>query len=338
MAKGQSGVNAITVWMIIFVALWLTSTVFLVILYTGQQDLVSENERLRAAKAKLISPREESSIELVRSASAGGPTVVGLLEQARSQTAEAATGNATDDPASVRGQLDQLLDSFRIERLLDRPESYQGLSYREALARLYDAYRTMHQKWQTSRDNLLEAQAELVTVRESIEALREDYAKKNEELTEQLARIEGDHSAYRQERDKAVEEMAREYEQARTLNTEILTKARQDLQLCSERLTEAQARFASLREKLGGLMQGPEELATARQPDGRVLTAVPGDEVVYINLGRQHGLTLGLQFSVYSAETGIPADGVGKARIEVVSIFDSSAECQIIAVARNRVI
>jgi len=85
-------------------------------------------------------------------------------------------------------------------------------------------------------------------------------------------------------------------------------------------------------------MQSPNELATARKPDGEILTAVPGDGVVYINLGRNNGLTLGLQFAVYSAETGIPANGVGKALIEVVSVSDSSAECRIANVARNQVI
>ena len=49
MAKGQQqGVNAITVWMIVFVALWLTSTVFLVILYTGQEELRTENLRVQS--------------------------------------------------------------------------------------------------------------------------------------------------------------------------------------------------------------------------------------------------------------------------------------------------
>jgi len=81
MARGQQqGVNAITVWMIVFVALWLTSTVFLVILYTGQEDLHSENTRLQSANRRLISPAEDKAIDLVKNAQETGPTVVGLLE------------------------------------------------------------------------------------------------------------------------------------------------------------------------------------------------------------------------------------------------------------------
>jgi hypothetical protein len=85
-------------------------------------------------------------------------------------------------------------------------------------------------------------------------------------------------------------------------------------------------------------MIGPQELSTARQPDGRILTAVPGDEVVYIDLGRNDRLVLGIAFAVYSADDGIPADGRAKARIEVVSIDEEAAECKIVGVAPNEII
>ena len=45
----QPGGGAGTIWMIVFAALWLTSTVFLVILYTGQEDLRNEAARAQSA-------------------------------------------------------------------------------------------------------------------------------------------------------------------------------------------------------------------------------------------------------------------------------------------------
>ncbi len=95
MARGQQqGAGAITVWMIIFVALWLTSTVFLVVLYTGQEELHTQINSLQADKDKLISPDEQRSVELVRNARSraeGGPTVVGILEGERKKMAALAT-------------------------------------------------------------------------------------------------------------------------------------------------------------------------------------------------------------------------------------------------------
>jgi hypothetical protein len=340
MAKAQGG-NAITVWMIVFVALWLASTVFLVILYTGQQELLDENARLRLAKDKLISDREESSLALTRAARSfreGGPTVVGLLEEARSVTAEIATGSGDDDVAAVRSKRDQLLKSLEIEKIVDNAEAYVSLSYHQAMARLYEAHRGLHERWRVAQDNLIEVQSELEALRQASETLKADFAKRSQALQEELASIEASRTQYRRERDEAVAAIEREFDDARALQTQVLTNERQQRQECERRLSEAQERFTAIRERLGGLAVGPEELATARQPDGRILTAVPGDEVVYINLGRQHGLTLGLQFAVYSADTGIPPDGRGKGQIEVVSISESSAECRILRVARNQVI
>ena len=100
MAK-REGLNSITVWMIVFVGLWLASTVFLVILYTGQENLVADHAKMQTKYATAINSQEEKSIDLIKAAQANGPTMVGLQEGARSTTAQLATGEATDAPPAV---------------------------------------------------------------------------------------------------------------------------------------------------------------------------------------------------------------------------------------------
>lgn len=339
MAKGQlQGLNAITLWMIVFVALWLTSTVFLVILYTGQEDLNVNNARLQAANNKLISPQEEKSIELVRSAQEGGPTVVGLLEDARKQTARLTTGEETDNPGAIRSKRDQVLRNVRDEGLVPKPDAYQDISYHEALTRLYEVYKGELDSRRNAEERETDLKAQTAAVIEAGSRQKDDFDKRSKETAQQLSQCEADRAAYRAERDKAVEKLERDFEDSRAKNTEDLTKERQRRQAAEQRLVEFQKRFAAQQEKMGGLAIGPEKLATARQPDGRILTAVPGDDVVYIDLGREDALTLGLQFAVYSATTGIPEDGRGKAQIEVVSISPSSAECKIVSLRGNEVI
>lgn len=69
----------------------------------------------------------------------------------------------------------------------------------------------------------------------------------------------------------------------------------------------------------------------ARQPDGRIISAVPGDDVVYINLGREDHVGLGMTFQVYSPTKGINSTGQGKATVEIVHVNQSTAECKITA-------
>ncbi len=337
MAK-QQGLNSASVWMIVFVGLWLTSTVFLVILYTGQEKLNEENVRLRAAYGKTINPQQERSIELVKSASEAGPTVVGLLEDARSTTAQLATGEATDAAPAIRTKRDQILVTIKTEGLVPNAESFSDISYHDALTRLYQAFKSEHSLRTTAEDRSAQLEAQVNTLVEADAARKNDFEKQSRELSERLAQAESDRATYRSDRDKEVEALKASFDDAQKRHDAELTRERQVRLAAEQQLADFQTRFAVHQEKFGALLQGPEHLATARRPDGRILTAIPGDKNVYIDLGRKNSLTLGLKFAVYSSQTGIPEDGRAKGQIEVVSISDSSAECRINALAPNEVI
>jgi len=181
-------------------------------------------------------------------------------------------------------------------------------------------------------------EAEVTRLTEANAAMKNDFEERAASMSTQAAEAEAARDNFRQQQESSISQLEQEYAKISEQNTAALTQERQLRQQCETNLAEAQERFRVLRQKLGDMMVGPEELATARTPDGKILTAIPGDEVVYIDLGRREGLTLGLQFAVYSAETGIPADGRSKAQIEVVSINDTSAECRIVRQGLHQVI
>ncbi|MCH7705205.1 MAG: hypothetical protein IIB61_08835, partial [Planctomycetes bacterium] len=79
MARAQQrGSSATTVWMLIFSGLWLASTVWLVILYTGQEELRLRTEQAESKKNRAVSRTEERSIAAFNEAREGGPTLAGL--------------------------------------------------------------------------------------------------------------------------------------------------------------------------------------------------------------------------------------------------------------------
>ncbi len=133
MAKGQrEGFGSLTVWMILFVALWLTSTVLLVILYTNQEGYLNQISRLQDDNQRLIRPGERNAVALFEQALPSGPSVVGLLEDARAETALLATGDDADDAAAVRAKLDDLLRTIQSERVdNDKRQAVQRIYHRE---------------------------------------------------------------------------------------------------------------------------------------------------------------------------------------------------------------
>jgi len=342
MAKGQQlGVGALTVWMIVFVALWLASTVFLVILYTGQEDIVSENTRLKKQNDTLISPSEESSLTLVRNSrpsKEGGPTVVGILEQNRADTALVATGDTADDAATVRTKRDQLLETIARDQVVPDAGAFADASFYEGMTTLYEAFKSEHELRSAAEQRVVELDAELASMVQRNAEQKNDFDARAKKLADRLAEVEADRDAYRAEREASVAALETEFDEQRAQADADLTRERQRRTALESNLVDLRDRYRSLQHRLGAAQVGPDELGPARKADGIVLTAVPGDEVVYIDLGRDDRLTIGLQFSVYPAAEGIPADGRAKARIEVVSVAQSSAECRIVAVASNELI
>lgn len=334
----QQGVNAVTIWMIIFVVLWLTSTVFLVVLYTGQEDMQRQMTAAQSAKNRAISNQEESSLELVRQAREGGPTAVGLIDAARGLTAELATGNADDAPGTVREKRDGILEQIRGDALVEQANRYANASLLEALETLYGAYRTNHALLEDAQMRAEELEGRVTELTRINAAQKDELDEQATQLAERIEAIEADRTAYRVSRDEQIAGLQTEFGERSTQADADLTRERQRRAGLAEQYEDLQDRFGQLQEKLGLSQVKPEPLSTARLADGTVLTAVPGDPVVYIDLGREDQLTLGLEFAIYSAETGIPEDGRSKARIEVVSISPSSAECKIVAVHGNEVI
>jgi len=339
MARGQrQGVGAITVWMIVFVALWLASTVFLVILYTGHAELVADATRLEQANDKLISRQEESSLQIVRSAKPGGPTVVGLLEEARRESARLATGAEEDDAESIRRKRDQLASTISTDKIVPNPDKYAGLSLQEGMTELYAELKAQHALRTQAEERVKELEAQTSSLVEMNATQKNDFAARAKEMEDRLTALEAAHADYRTMRDARVSELEQEFEKGRTQAEDDITAERERNSALRRDLKKLRERYAAQEGRFGEIGLGSGSLAAVRQPDGHVLTAVPGDGVVYIDRGARDRLILGLQFSVYSSEGGIPADGRAKGRIEVVSISERSAECKILSVASNALV
>ena len=310
-AQARGGVSGIHIALIVFVALWLTSTVLLVLLYTDRKDFQLTEEQLR----------EEANSTRAR---------LQKVQQDSRAMAEAATGEPGDTPQIVQSKLQEQCARISEDERLSGSVTLSDTSYLAAMTALYDALAGRSEA-------LARAQAHGAELGTRVEALasakteeQEGFAAQVVEFARNLEELrkaaESHQKIHNDEIDQFDEKLARLNDRA---NRDI-QEMRERIKRYTTKFDELQDRYSELKDRLGELQITPQELITARQADGRVVTAKPGEEVVYIDLGRDAGLVLGLQFAVYSAISGIPADGQGKARIEVVDMFDSASECRIV--------
>ena len=70
--------------------------------------------------------------------------------------------------------------------------------------------------------------------------------------------------------------------------------------------------------------------------DGRVLRAIPGSDVIYINLGEKDRIKSGMTFEVFSPTGGRQRDVRGKASVEVTAALETTAECRVTRAVRGQ--
>ena len=310
-AQAKGGVSGIHIWLIVFVALWLTSTVLLVLLYTDQKDLTDRNTTLQ---------------EDVKKADAKLRTA----EAAQTAWANATTGEAADAPDTAKAKLRQLAEELGKDNPGAETLNFTDVSYYQALNLLAEAFKNEAKLLTAAQERVqgLGRQTEELAAANS--AQQAAFDKQITEIGEKLGELKTSWDEYAKARDREVDGFNQKLTDLDARASADIQKIRDDMKRTSAKFDELQSRYGELKARLGELQIKPGELITARKADGHVITAKPGDDVVYIDLGRDANLVLGLQFAVYSGTAGIPADGKSKARIEVANIFENSAECRVV--------
>lgn len=162
-------------------------------------------------------------------------------------------------------------------------------------------------------------------------AARKEFEEQVTELRDNLARVE-------QEKEEAVGAKDKQFAELQTASeaqADEMNRAR-TLKQATDRETEIkserQARnIADLQKKIDELKPSAFDVnALLTKADGRIMRAIPGSDVVYINLGARDKLRAGMGFEVFSpVGERTESDYRGKASVEIVTVLDATSEARI---------
>lgn len=311
----RGGSNATTIGMVV-------SIIVAVLLLGALIWLITQQEQLRQNSDQAVAARIRTSKELEDLKASAGLVVAAM------------TGDANEAPVSARNKLEASLAKIRDEGRVPAPEEITAtIGSVGVIDQLYQLY-----------IGELEAKAKLMTGFDKANAELKDALAANSDLQKKLA---DDLSKLKSKVDE-LQNAKSEFERIKSGETQALASqisAKQDAldalrresvdmrRKARDELLQRESLLDQQREALASL-RGPgidagQELAIAQTPVGTVMRALPGDSLVHIDLGREDNVRLGMSFSVYSAEERIPADGRGKAHIEVVSVDRRTAECRV---------
>jgi cell division protein FtsL len=171
--------------------------------------------------------------------------------------------------------------------------------------------------------NELQSTVETVSVKaDAFEETIEDLESRYRELSEAS-------EEFREQKNEAIAEMRADHEQQMEDVALERDRARQRQEEAESLLRREEARNEELLAQLAEFRPGGADVSALQIKDGIVLRSLSARDLAYIDLGREHGIKPGMTFSVYSAVRGIPADGQGKATLEVVALFPTTSECKI---------
>ncbi|MCG3128606.1 MAG: hypothetical protein CHACPFDD_03495 [Phycisphaerae bacterium] len=297
---------------------------------TNVKGIESERDRFK----RLVTEYGEPPDYYRNEATARGSRVFDVLDKDRSTFAKLVTGEATTVAAGAEAQVDAVLSQVATNHPKSVTKSDALLTAVRRLDKLLaDEKRTSGE----ANRKLDEVRGENLTLTRSIKAVQDDFQAQVAGLNDRLTQLQAQVRDFQTKKD----------DQLNTIQQSFVAHTEQKLREDQERRRkqkELELEIARLQGQVGEFRRVIEELKpTSFDPneilakaDGRVSRAVPGSDVVYVNLGEVDGIKIGMGFEVFSAARESSEALRGKASIEVVTVLEHSAECKVTRLEHGR--
>ncbi len=325
--RARGGGTGMAVALVIFVLLFVVALGLAIVYMNKNEELKFNSDRATEALNEYIKPAERSSedVKMAREAAkdaGGSDSVVGHLIKEK-KTLLAMISNAGTVEVAKQTLKSKGLEGGNIVSVID------GLrADKDAL----DA------KWKSEQKLKEDAIAEKMKTLQEKTQLETQYAEATKTRTTEVQAIDATVKAgQKTASDTFTSLQASQEEAAKKAAEEIAKKEDEKAAL----LAQIQTLQGKLQEYQRNTVStgGP---APELQTDGNVLSVVPEDNIVSVDLGRLNRVYLGLTFEVFDRKKGVSKDQFGdvrgKASIEVVKIKEASCECRIVRTDRGAAI
>ncbi|MBX3315303.1 MAG: hypothetical protein KF902_00410 [Phycisphaeraceae bacterium] len=325
--RGGAGVGMIVTVSVLGV-LALTLFVLTVVFYGNYQGAKRELDANVAQMSDFVRPdeRERDDIRSVRAAATQArKSVVGYLQESMQGTMRRVTGSPRDTVA-------------QLEERIARIPGAEGSS-------LLQVIQDQNASISRLRDEVTQADADRQRALEDLQNESERVARMQQSHNNAVAALNAEIGTYRSEVDSYREGINDTRKDMDARVERLLTDSRDNEAKLSERIRQLQDQNLVLQnqvsqlrgEKNKDILKPEDEFALV---DGQVAGLDNAGGRVFINLGRNQKVRLGMTFAVYNNATEIRPDddGVyprGKASIEVIAVDENSSACRILVESRG---
>lgn len=321
----RSGANATTYWLVGFVFLFVIALGLAIMFYhqrSSQQQEFNEARQQLDQYATSADRADEAVIRIGDQAQQEGRSVLRQLLTERELLLRSIGVGSTAELA--RAQADQKI-----------PQGTPLLTYisttRSELSRA-------NNQLQQQQQQLKQRDEALASLKQQYESLRTERDQKMAELTANLGKLQADLQAYQQQVGNQQTQLSQSLAQAREDAEGQIRGRDTQLKKLQDELAKAQLRIKELQDTMQ--RDTPDVPDLSKQADGRVVAVNPDQNLVYMDLGSQDHLVLGMTFEVFDSTRGVElgqnGDLRGKATVEVVDIGPRSSSARIVRSSFSR--
>lgn len=319
MARVRSG-GAGAAWALVLLGAGFVICLILAIVFSVQ--LGDARQQARQAQDELddyVNPQQRESQTVQRLLEAEG-SVVGQLLQIN-QALRSVIGPGDLPPDEIRSRAASIVGDDDVSPLLRELEE-QVAELDEVRKRLEAAEDRVELVQQRAEDRLEDKNELQSTFDSRVQEISQKYFGETEtNFQERIATLQKNFSDV----EGRLERVRRESQQT----VEELEQRVGELEQERDRLQRLIAEFK--KETVG------EEVVA--RPDGEIITVAENDETVFVNLGREDQLLLGITFEVFEQGKPVEYDEVtnqrGKATIQIVEVNENSARARVVRRSRD---
>ena len=317
------GLSGLHYGLITFVIVSVASLAFGIYELTLVEELKNARDRYKAKVDRYGEPPPYYRNE----AESRDTDVFRVMDDDRRRLVTLVTGVSENVAAAVERDTDLLLQQLR----LNHPETVnEGDALLTTLRNLGRKLTSTKRDLRNRTAEVQKVQKDNQTLNESISAVKDDFAAQVDALNDRLGQVAAEFDQFKDDKDAQLTTIS-------AAAAEQTEAANQKIQEWKRDLKESELEIATLHNRVEILLDQINELKPSAfdpsdiltKADGRVLKAVPGSSVVYVNLGEDDGLKLGMGFEVFSPTRERSDSLRGKASLEVMALMPLTAECRI---------
>lgn len=326
--------SAVFYALLTFVALFVAATTVAVIYYVKAEKYRTEAARLQTDMSELANPQEWGNRGKIVGTKQSRKTYLGTMVDHLDKAVALVIGGPVE-PTSAEVKVGTAVKD--VNETIKLVQQHIA----EALDPNTTGLVSIAQKLKAKLDNTMDEKAAATKAHDDLKstfdvAIQEAQKKEQELLAEkdkyhqQVLDITGKYDDLKSLMEKTADERAQTLMAQLQQERDNLKNVNDQLLKTSAELAMTQDRMRRALEELEKVKPPPQREALAYQPDGKIVLVDEQAQVVHLSIGSASRVYRGLTFSVYDRNAPIPADGKGKAEVEVFNLERNISAARIV--------